>query len=180
MVKQPEGLSPLLASPPTNSSLSGKYLIFQLACQEFGIPILYAREVIGALEITPIPQLPPHVKGLINLRGQVIPVIDLRLKFGLQPPEAANQSCVILVYIVRFGKPVPVGFLVDGVPRVAAFGPENLQQIPDFGEDVDTEFLIGVAKAGQKVMPLLDIQKVLTAHDLHGLAALVERDTPIQ
>ncbi len=179
MVRPPEGLAPH-SGGKFPSALSGKYLMFHLARQEFGIPILYAREIVGLLAITPIPQLPPHVRGVINLRGQVIPVIDLPLKFGLQAAELAHQSCVILVHIVRYGKTVPVGFLVDGVPRVASLGPDNIQNTPDFGEDVDTEFLIGMAKTDQRVMPLLDIQKVLTAHELHGLAALVERDTQIQ
>src|SRR3954454_15011747 len=97
---------------------AGKYLTFQLASEEFGIRVLKVREIMGLQDITAVPQTPAHVKGVINLRGKVIPVIDLRLKFGLPPGEYDQRTCIIVAQVQGESGPIQMGVIVDGVSEV--------------------------------------------------------------
>jgi len=147
----------------------GKYLTFQLGDEEFGIRVLKVREIMGLQQITAVPQTPAHIKGVINLRGKVLPVIDLRLKFGLAAAEYTQRSCIIVTQVQGESAPVLMGIIVDGVSEVLNLAASEIEDTPDFGEEVSGHYLLGMAKVKGKVKILLDIDKVLSSQELHGL-----------
>jgi purine-binding chemotaxis protein CheW len=154
---------------------AGKYLTFQLANEEFGIRVLKVREIMGVQEITAVPQTPHHVKGVINLRGKVIPVIDLRLKFGLPAAEYTQRTCIIVAQVAgEHSSTILMGIVVDGVSEVLNLSGQEIEDTPDFGEDIGGEYLLGMAKVKGKVKILLDIDRILSAHDLQKLNAIFE------
>lgn len=142
-------------------SKEGKYLTFALGHEEFGLEILKVREIIGYMEITAVPQTPAHVKGVINLRGQVIPVIDLRMKFGMEQAEVTEETCIIVVEITQSQRRFQTGIVVDRVKEVLDIAGENIEDSPQFGSNVDTDFILGMGKVNDSVKILLDIDKVL-------------------
>jgi len=146
----------------------GKYLTFVLAEEVYGVEVLKVREIIGMMQVTAIPRLPDFVRGVMNLRGKVIPVIDLRLKLGMEIGEVTENTCIIVVDISG----VETGIVVDEVHEVQNIASENIEDPPSFGVDVNTEFILGIGKAGEKVMILLDIGKVLTGEDILSLRHL--------
>ena len=148
----------------------GKYLTFALGPEEYGLEILKVREIIGFMEITAVPQTPAHVKGVINLRGQVIPVIDLRAKFGMATAEKTEETCIIVVEISQNSRKFSTGIVVDHVQEVLDIDGENIEEAPQFGADVNTDFILGMGKVGESVKILLDIDKVLVGDDLSGFA----------
>jgi purine-binding chemotaxis protein CheW len=152
---------------------AGKYLTFQLANEEFGIRVLKVREIMGLQEITAVPQTPSHIKGVINLRGKVVPVIDLRLKFGLDAAEYTQRTCIIVTQVQGESGPVMMGIVVDGVSEVLNLTGQEIEDTPDFGEAVTGQYLLGMAKVKGKVKILLDIDRVLSSQDLHGLNAIL-------
>ena len=152
---------------------AGKYLVFHLGNEEFGIRVLKVREIMGVLDITAVPQTPAYVKGVINLRGKVIPVVDLRLKFGLPETEYTQRTCIIVVQVQGEHAPILMGIVVDGVSEVLNLTAAEIEDTPDFGEDVAARYLLGMAKVKGKVKILLEINQVLTSTELHGLDALV-------
>ena len=147
----------------------GKYLTFVLANEQFGLEILKVREIFGYLEITSIPQTPHYVKGVINLRGQVIPVVDLRMKFGMEEAEVTEQTCIIVVDIFQNGKLSQTGIIVDHVSEVLDIAGEDIESAPEFGSSVNTDFILGMGKVGETVKILLNIDKVLDGENLKGL-----------
>jgi len=153
---------------PDALSHEGKYLTFVLCGEEYGIEILKVREIIGIMNITPVPQTPNYVKGVINLRGKVIPVVDLRLKFGFQEVEHTKETCIIVVEV----KNKLTGILVDTVSEVLDVRGEELEASPDFGNGIDTEIFLGMAKIKDKVKILLDIDKVLGTEEIHMIESL--------
>ncbi|MCC7499631.1 MAG: purine-binding chemotaxis protein CheW [Bryobacterales bacterium] len=153
---------------------AGKYLVFQLGREEFGIQVLKVREIMGVQDITAVPQTPAHVKGVINLRGKVIPVVDLRLKFGLPELEYTERTCIIVVQVAAGTSSLLMGIVVDGVAEVLNLAAEDVEDTPDFGEGVEMPFLLGMAKIKGKVKILLDIDQVLTSLELQGLDALAQ------
>ncbi len=150
------------------SSLSGKYLTFALGSEEYGLPVLKVREIIKMLDITQVPQVPRHVKGVINLRGKVIPVIDLRLKFGFPEQEYGERTCVIVVEVALASGRVMMGVVVDAVSEVLNVGSDDIEQTPDFGERVETDYMNGIAKIRGRVKILLDLDRVLGADGVLG------------
>jgi purine-binding chemotaxis protein CheW len=150
----------------------GKYLTFALASEEYGLEILKVREIIGYMEITAVPQTPAHVRGVVNLRGQVIPVIDLRAKFGMETMDVTEETCIIVVEITQGDRKFDTGIVVDHVQEVLDIAGENIEQAPRFGSSVNTDFILGMGKIGDTVKILLDIDKVLTTDDIAGLASL--------
>jgi purine-binding chemotaxis protein CheW len=152
---------------------AGKYLTFQLANEEFGISVLKVREIMGLQEITAVPQTPAHIKGVINLRGKVVPVIDLRLKFGVLTAEYTQRTCVIVTQVQGEAGLVLIGVIVDGVSEVLHLTALEIEDTPDFGEEVAGQYLLGMAKVKGKVKILLDIDKVLSTQDLHNLSAII-------
>jgi purine-binding chemotaxis protein CheW len=145
---------------------AGKYLTFKLANEEYGLEILKVREIIGLIDITELPRTPDYVKGVINLRGKVIPVIDLRLRFGLKETEYTDKTCTIVVEIEENGIDVQIGVIVDEVSEVLNVTTDDLQETPKFGVAVNTDFILGMAKGQHTVRTLLDIDKVLTSEEL--------------
>ena len=156
-----------------NSALldkEGKYLTFALANEEYGLEILKVREIIGYMEITAVPQTPHHVKGVINLRGQVIPVIDLRAKFGMETTDVTEETCIIVVEISQGARSFSTGIVVDHVQEVLDIDGKDIEAAPQFGSAVDTNFILGMGKIGDSVKILLDIDKVLGGDDLGGFS----------
>ena len=150
-------------SYPSNiESHEGKYLTFVLCGEEYGIEILKVREIIGIMNITPVPQTPGHIKGVINLRGKVIPVIDLRSKFGFQEATHTKETCIIVVEVQN----ILTGVIVDTVSEVLDVNAEELEASPHFGNGINTGMFLGMAKIKDKVKILLDIDKVLGAEDI--------------
>ncbi len=159
---------------PADSQLediAGKYLTFDLADEEYGLEILRVREIIGMMDITPVPRTPDFVLGVINLRGKVIPVVDLRLKFGLPYKEPDERTCVIVVEVANQDMTVQMGIVVDRVNEVVDVKSEDVEPTPSFGVSLDTSFIHGMAKVGEKVKILLDIDKVLTSSEVDALAS---------
>jgi purine-binding chemotaxis protein CheW len=148
----------------------GKYLTFALANEEYGLEILKVREIIGYMAITAVPQTPPYVKGVINLRGQVIPVVDLRAKFGMETTETTEQTCIIVVEMTQGSRTFSTGIVVDNVEEVLDIAGEAIEEAPQFGSDIDTNFILGMGKIGSTVKILLDIDRVLGGHEMMQLA----------
>mgnify|MGYP006287978301 FL=1 len=154
----------------------GKYLTFALAKEEYGLEILKVREIIGYMDITAVPQTPDYVKGVINLRGQVIPVIDLRAKFAMEATDVTDQTCIIVVEIAQDGRTFSTGIVVDFVQEVLDIEGENIEEAPQFGAAVDTEFILGMGKVGESVKILLDIDRVLGGSELGNLVKAAEQN----
>lgn len=150
---------------------AGKYLTFSLAGEEYGLEILKVREIIGLMAITAVPRTPAFIKGVINLRGKVIPVVDLRLKFGLAEGERTEETCIIVVDVGA----IEMGIIVDNVSEVLNIVAEEIEDTPSFGVNVDSDFILGMGKAKGKVTILLDISKVLSGTDLGQVAQTGER-----
>ena len=151
-------------------SRGGKYLTFALGDEEYGLAILKVREIIKIMAITAVPRTPHHVKGVINLRGQVISVVDLRAKFGMPAVDRTEQTCIIVVdSAVRSAqgdRKVNTGIIVDRVSEVLNVNEEHIEDAPSFDAGVDSEFILGMGKIGESVKILLDIDKVLGADDI--------------
>lgn len=152
---------------------SGKYLTFQLGREEFAIHVLKVREIMGVQDITAVPQTPDYLKGVINLRGKVIPVVDLRLKFGLPEADYTQRTCIIVVQIQGGGGPLMMGAIVDAVSEVLTLAGGEIEDTPDFGDGVRTPYLLGMAKIKGKVKILLDIDQVLTTQELSGIESVL-------
>jgi purine-binding chemotaxis protein CheW len=139
----------------------GKYLTFALAQEEYGLPVLKVREIIKIMDITAVPQVPPHVKGVINLRGKVIPIIDLRLKFGMPTVDYTERTCIIVVEVELEARRIMLGVIVDSVSDVLNIAADEIEATPDFGERLDTTYMQGVAKIKGKVKIMLDLDRIL-------------------
>ena len=154
----------------SSASREGKYLTFELDAEEYGLEILKVKEIIGIMNITSVPQTPDYVKGVINLRGKVIPVIDLRLRFIMEPLEYNERTCIIIVDIAgTSGKKVMVGIVVDCVSEVLNIKGDEIEDAPSFGSRLNTEYILGMAKVRGGVKILLDIDQVLNAGELNIL-----------
>lgn len=143
--------------------LAGKYLTFVLGHEEYGLPVLKVREIIKVMDITQVPQVPGHVRGVINLRGKVIPVIDLRLKFGFSQQEYTERTCIIVVDVALSGANVMMGIVVDSVSEVLNVTSAEIDQAPEFGDRVTTDYMLGLAKVKGTVKILLALDRVLGA-----------------
>ena len=150
----------------------GKYLTFALANEEYGLEILKVREIIGYMEITNVPQTPMFVKGVINQRGQVIPVVVLRLKFGMEEAEVTEQTCIFVVGIDQDGRTFQTGIVVAHVSEVLDIAEGQIEDAPQIGSTVDTDFISGMGKIGDTVKILLDIDKVLGREDLSSIGSM--------
>jgi purine-binding chemotaxis protein CheW len=155
------------ATPATaRTAHAGKYLAFFLADEEYGVEILKVHEIIGMLPITRVPRTPAYVRGVINLRGKVIPIIDLRDRFGMSR-DGAIETCIIVVQVHG----IQLGVVVDRVSEVLSIRAEDIESTPSFGVDVNTEYLLGLAKGEGRVRLLLDIERVLTTTELASVTA---------
>jgi purine-binding chemotaxis protein CheW len=167
-------VAPRAPMPFPSDDRAGKYLIFHLGDEEFGTGVLQVREIMGLQDITAVPQTPHYVKGVINLRGKVIPVVDLRLKFGLPSEEYTQRTCIIVVRTQQAEQEMMIGIIVDGVAEVLTLAASDIEDTPDFGPGVVTPYLRGMAKVKGKVKILLDINQVLNSNELSGLSKLLQ------
>jgi len=160
-----------LAAPEQNTSLAGKYLAFTLQPESYGIPVLKVREIIRLVNITPIPQMPAFIRGVINLRGKIVPVVDLRARLELAPATATERTCIVVVHVrLQSGGSSHLGLVVDGVEEVLNLAPAEIEETPDFGAKVDIEYFLGIAKVKGRVTVLLDIDRVLAEAGLERMS----------
>ncbi len=160
----------LTKSLDSNDVRAGKYLTFTLQGESYGVDVLKVREIIRVANITTVPKMPPYIRGVINLRGKIIPVMDLRLRFEF--PNAANtdHTCIVVVQVkLPDGKITPMGMVVDGVEEVINIGAAEIEETPDFGGQICTDYIIGIAKVRGAVKALLDIDSVVGAGTLKNL-----------
>ena len=150
----------------TASDKAGKYLTFSLDNEEYGIGILRIKEIIGMLAITSVPQTPEFLKGVINLRGKVIPVMDLRLRFGMEEIEYTERTCIIVVEIEGQADTIPIGVVVDSVSEVLNIKAGEIEETPTFVVTLNTEYILGMAKMEGDVKILLDIDQVLNSDEI--------------
>ena len=150
----------------TLNAKAGKYLTFNLFSEEYGIEILKVREIIGLMDITAVPQTPNYIRGVINLRGKVISVVDLRTKFGLESIEDTDETCIIVMDVSRNGEIIQIGILVDSVSEVLDIKEEDIEEAPPFGSNLNTDFILGMAKSKGSVKILLNIDMVLGTEEL--------------
>jgi purine-binding chemotaxis protein CheW len=143
----------------------GKYLTFKIANEHYGIEILKIKEIIGLMPITSLPKTPDFVKGVINLRGKVIPVVDLRLRFGMEEIEYTERTCIVVVESTGNAGEIHIGIVVDSVSEVLNIKAEDIEDTPTFGTTLNTEYILGMAKMKSKVKILLDIDRVLSAEN---------------
>ena len=150
----------------------GKYLTFTMAEEDYGIGILKIKEIICMQNITPVPQTPEFVKGVINLRGKVIPVVDLRLRFGMEATKYNDRTCIIVVEVEGEASIVQIGIVVDSVSEVMAIKREEIEDTPTFGARLNTDYILGMAKVEGGVKILLDIDRVLNDEEIDGFKAM--------
>lgn len=160
------------------AGLAGKYMTFRLAREEYGLEILKVRELIGLMEITRIPRAPAHVRGVINLRGKVIPVIDLRLKFGMDPTDPTSQTVIIVVQLSAENGGLTMGILVDEVLEVRGITADDIEPPPQLQGEVTSSFVLGVGKADKRVIFLLDIDRVLSQTEKRDVSELAPGQAP--
>ena len=171
-------LEPAVAA---SRSKAGKYLTFTLHNESYGIEVLKVREIIRLTTITVVPQMPAYVRGVINLRGKIIPVMDLRLKFGFAEAESTEHTCIIVVQVkLPDGKPAQMGLVVDGVEEVANIAGADIEETPDFGGQIATDYIVGMAKLKGAVKTLLDIDGVVGATALKTISTAAALSTPAQ
>jgi purine-binding chemotaxis protein CheW len=154
----------------TKRALAGKYLTFSIGNEGYGLEILKVHEIIGLLPITRLPRTPDFIRGVINLRGKVIPVVDLRLKFGMPSVEQTEQTCIIVVEVGH----LEMGIVVDKVSEVLNIAAGDIEDAPSFGVSVNTEFILGIGKTNNRVTILLDIGKVLTHEETNAVAGIAD------
>jgi len=164
----------------TVSDKEEKYLTFALDEEEYGIGILKVKEIIGMMPITPVPQTPEYVKGVLNLRGKVIPVVDLRLRFGMESIDYTERTCIIVVEIAGKAGTIQIGIVVDAVSEVLNIKSEDIEDTPTFGTKLNTDYILGMAKMEGGVKILLDIDKVLSRQSLEMLSGVKKEGAPVQ
>jgi purine-binding chemotaxis protein CheW len=149
------------------SLLAGKYLTFCLGTESYGLPVIKVREIIRFVSPTHVPQMPPHVEGVINLRGKIIPVLNLRRKFGLPPTPVTERTCTVVVKVGAGNQPGGlIGLVVDGVEEVAQISTLDLEAPPDFGPQADTHHILGMAKVKGAIKTLLDLDRIVSTETL--------------
>ncbi len=154
----------------STANLTGKYLTVALENESYGVAVLKVREIIRMQKITPVPQMPDYVKGVINLRGRVIPIVDLRQKFGLKA-EFADRTCIVVVQVkMESGQNVQMGLIVDSVEEVVSLNAADIEPTPEFGTKIDTSYLMGMAKVKGVVKTLLDIDRVVSQEAVERIA----------
>ena len=156
----------LLVEP---SDLAGKYLTFNLMDEFYGVSVDWIMQIIAIPDITKIPKTPPFVRGVINLRGKIIPVMDLRLRFKL-PEQEYNERTSIIIIKIKGGKTeIYIGIIVDKVLEVLDIHENEIERTPTFGVELDTQYILCMAKVKNKVVTLLNMSKILTEFDLAQL-----------
>lgn len=157
-------------SPRSVADVGGEFLTFFLRGEEYGLEILKVQEIIGIMPVTPVPRTPAHIVGIINLRGKVIPIVDLRLRFGMEPLAHTEETCIIVVK----ANGLQVGIVVDKVSEVLDIAGSDVEDAPSFGTQVNTDYILGIGKSEGRIRLLLDIDRVLAGDDFAALAATPE------
>jgi purine-binding chemotaxis protein CheW len=169
MAQATESAAAVAEKSDVGAQLAGKYLTFKLAEEEYGLEILKVQEIIQMQAVTKVPRTPDYMRGVINLRGKVIPVVDLRRKFGLDSVKDTEKTCIIVVQITHKDGTVVMGIIIDEVKEVLDIKAENIEDTPSFGATVNTEFILGIGKIGTSVKMLLSIDKVLSFAEIDSL-----------
>lgn len=153
-------------------TLAGKYLTFVIHGESYAIDVLQVREIIRLTDITAVPQMPAYVRGVINLRGKIIPVVDLRIRFGFPNVPNTEQTCIIVVQVkLPDGKTTQTGLIVDGVEEVVGIAAADIQETPEWGARLTVDYLLGMARVKGAIKSLLDIRRVLVGDDLPRVRA---------
>jgi purine-binding chemotaxis protein CheW len=161
----------MIVKTSEEEALAGKFLTFRLASELYGLEILRVQELVGLLPVTRVPRLPAFLAGVVNLRGRVIPLVDLRLCFGMSASAMDDRTCVIVVRVERVeGHPAAMGVIVDEVSDVVYLAADKIEPTPEFGTSVDTSFVKGVGRLEDHVVLLLDIDRVLSSGELDAIA----------
>lgn len=165
---------------PAAAAQPGKYLVVTLGRESYGIPALAVREIIRLCPITPVPSMPPHVRGVINLRGKIVPLVDLRVRFGLPAADEHDRTCIVVAQLATAGGPPRLyGVVVDGVEEVTAFAAGDIEPTPDFGGAIDARFITGMARSGPLVRTLIDLDLIASADLVTSAAAMHDpKDIP--
>jgi purine-binding chemotaxis protein CheW len=150
----------------TLKQVEGKYLTFRLGREEYGIEILKVREIVAMMDITPVPLTALYIRGVVNLRGKIIPVVDMRKKFGLPEVEASRETCIITVMVEGKEGNVLTGLFVDGVSEVTQVSESEVEPVPALGDDMKLDFVTGLSKTKGRVVVLLDMDKVMQVQEL--------------
>ncbi len=155
-----------------SAGIAGKYLTFVLAGEEYAFPVGHVREITRITDITVVPRMPAHVSGVINLRGKVVPVMDLRVRFGLTAAPPTDETCIIVTETAIGDRRVVFGAIVDRVSEVLNIAGDEIEDRPDFGERLDTQYMLGIAKVKGHIKILLDLDQMLADDSLaNGRAA---------
>jgi purine-binding chemotaxis protein CheW len=156
------------------SGLAGKYLTFILGRESYGLPVIKVREIIRFLTPTQVPQMPEYIEGVINLRGKIIPVVNLRRKFGLSAGVVSERTCTVVVQIQSATNPGSlIGLVVDGVEEVVQISAQDIEAAPEFGPATDTDHILGMAKVKGAIKTLLDLDRVIATDFIAATAALL-------
>jgi purine-binding chemotaxis protein CheW len=170
---------PEAPAPPTVTAKPGRYLTFALGRESYGLPVLQVREIIRLCPVTLVPRMPPYIKGVINLRGKVIPIMDLRARFQLPSSESTERTCII---VVQFGEAPGggnlMGAVVDTVEEVVNLAQTELEPVPDFGGKPDTQYILGMATVRGGVKTLLDLEKIFLETGAVSLPPSRKPDSP--
>ena len=157
----------LEAPAAAHRASAGKYLTFVLGRESYGVHVLKIREIIRLIDITPVPRMPEYIRGVVNLRGKIIPVVDLRIKFGLSDIQVTERTCIVVVQInLPSGLKTPMGLIVDAVEEVVALAAGDIESTPDFGGQLDTDYILGMAHVKGVVKTLLDLDRVMATEAL--------------
>ncbi len=161
------------SSSKLSAALAGKYLTFCLGQEYYGIGVLKIREIIRMLDVTPVPQMPEYIRGVVNLRGKIIPVVDLRMRFQLSKAETNERTCIVVVQVeLPSGDKSQMGMVVDAVEEVVNIALEDMEETPNFGSKLQSDYILGMAKVKGKVKTLLDIDRVVSADAMTEIAAV--------
>lgn len=157
----------------TAQSRKERYLTFFLGDEQYGIAIDRIKEIIAIMKVTYVPKTPAYIRGVINLRGSIIPVVDTRLRFGMEPKEADMHTTIVIVEVEK----VNIGFIVDRVEEVASIDSAHLSEPPKFGSHIDTDFICSMAQIEENVVMILDVLKLFEADELVSLEQIQKTQT---
>lgn len=160
--------TPYLSPDPT------QHLVFEVAGEGYGVPILRVREILKFAAVTKVPTAPACIRGVIDLRGEVVPVVDLAMKFGLPESVVTNRTCLIVVEAEQGGEKATLGILADSVNQVIELAPSDVLALPAFGTGVRVDYLLGLGKTGEKLVLLIDTGRILSPSELRQIGSLDE------
>ncbi len=152
--------------------MAGKYLTFKLSQEEYGVPILTVQRIIQLQQITPVPRTPDFIAGVINLRGQIIPIVRLRNKLNMESVDNSESTCIIVVQFEFEKDEMTIGVLIDEVSEVLFIDDKQIQETPNFGADIKTDFITSIAKFNNRIIMLLAIDKILSIQELNALSKM--------